>query len=88
MKRAKVAGGYRALEGDIVGSADAESLEGLARRRPAECAQVLHYGAAHSGLKSAHAAVEHGGVERDGGGCSGGGDGGGGGVCGERRLHH
>lgn len=63
MKRTKVAGGYRALEGDIVGSADAESLEGLARRRPAESAQVLHYGAAHSGLEGAHTAAEHGGVK-------------------------
>ena len=64
MKRTKVAGGYRALEGDIVGSADdAESLEGLARRRPAESAQVLHYGAAHSGLEGAHAAAEHGGMD-------------------------
>lgn len=76
VKRTKVAGGYRALEGDIVGSADAESLEGLARRRPAECAQVLHYGAAHSGLEDANAAAEHGGNGRVGGGCSGGGGGG------------
>lgn len=83
MKRTKVAGGYRALEGDIVGSADAESLEGLARRRPAESAQVLHYGAAHSGLEGAHAAAEHGGDVGDGGGYSGGGGEGGG----ERRLH-
>ena len=84
MKRTKVAGGDRALEGDIVGSADAESLEGLARSRSAECAQVLHYGATHSGLEGAHAAAEHGGDVGDGGGYSGGGGGEGGG---ERRLH-
>ena len=82
MKRAKVAGGYRSLEGDIVGSADAESLEGLARSRPAECAQVLHYGAAHSGLEGAEAVEEHGWVVvGEGGryGVGGGGRGGGGG---------
>ena len=78
MKRTKVAGGDRALEGDIVGSADAESLEGLARSRPAECAQVLHYGAAHSGLEGTHAAEEHGREVGDGGGYSDGGGGGGG----------